>query len=1131
MSIDNGDTPSLPPALPAKTSRSIPRWVYALAAVGGSVGLVAWYELHSSGISSKPLEALAAGKISTTVETTRLCKNFAPAAGPIDDQRGYMYGAKICERVTIRGWEQISKDVEWQRRTVLGADLFTIYNEKAQAGFELRDMNGESVYKAVFPQNVYADFDAIPAEFLHALLFVENKELLGDHAKSLNPAIEWPRLLRATFGHFTGLGDGAGASTLATQLDKFRHSPDGITRGSREKLRQMLTASTRPYLNGPDTTQRRKEIALEYINGMPLAAVSTGVVHGLGDGLVLWMGEDFADANALMKKPESALNDAEMARKGEITRKGLSLIMSVTMPSDFLRDGSMVVGDQGTKIPGRAALDQRVQKYLPALRQAGILSERLYQAVLAAKVTYTVPEDHVRSRTRIEQKSVNMLRSDLSQLMNVKGGLYGLDHLDGSATVTIHGQVSKDINQFLRYAKTPQGASTIGLVGDKLLPSADTASRVDFAFTLYEITDKGNVLRVEEDTSDQPLNLNRHVKAGYGSTAKFRTFVDYLESVKFLHDRYQNQDADALKAIKLHPKDNLTRWALDYLADPATDKSLPAMQNAALDRRYSASPHETFFTSGGVHPPIANFDSKDNNSNPTVREALYRSINLPFIRIMRDIVYFTQSQKMQIDAEIFTDPANPQRREYLEKFVHSEGTQFMWRYWKQQSGKTPDELLTDLAAKTSRSPDQLTAVYRTLMPQASFADLRRYLLKECPKCTQDPAPGEDLTPEWSKKLEKQDQNFRAKYDEYAPGKFDINDLGYRARPIHPLELWLAQHKIANHTAAISALHQQYAALPAESLHALKLDDKDITARWVVDYLLEPKADKSLPAMQLAAQNAKMPDTGWKAAVEASAEARITSYKWLLDSNKFEGQNNRLHTILEKEAFVHIHKSWAKVGFPFEKMVPSLTSALGVSSDKPEALATLMGIIQNKGVWVDTNKYTDLKLAENTPYWKHYRPKPAQSRQAIDESTAALTRDALIGVVNFGTGRRMKDVIKLSDGTVLENGGKTGTDNQDYAVEPKRTMTFVTLIGQKHYAVITAIIHDPKPNEKPTSGLVVQLMKYMSPLLTPVLDQAYNVPTAIPEPGAPTTLEKLMAPPAAKNDNQPQRTPKPATLRR
>ena len=43
---------------------------------------------------------------------------------------------------------------------------------------------------------------------------------------------------------------GPGGSTLATQIEKFRHSPEGITSSPREKLRQMLSASLRAYHGG-----------------------------------------------------------------------------------------------------------------------------------------------------------------------------------------------------------------------------------------------------------------------------------------------------------------------------------------------------------------------------------------------------------------------------------------------------------------------------------------------------------------------------------------------------------------------------------------------------------------------------------------------------------------------------------------------------------------------------------------------------------------------------------------------------------------------------------------------------------------------------------------------------------------
>ena len=66
------------------------------------------------------------------------------------------------------------------------------------------------------------------------------------------------------------------------------------------------------------------------------------------------------------------------------------------------------------------------------------------------------------------------------------------------------------------------------------------------------------------------------------------------------------------------------------------NEPLAAMLEAAMGRRYSAAP-ETFFTGGGLHN-FANFDPKDNGRVMDVWEATRNSVNLVYIRIMRDIV-------------------------------------------------------------------------------------------------------------------------------------------------------------------------------------------------------------------------------------------------------------------------------------------------------------------------------------------------------------------------------------------------------------------------------------------------------------------------------------------------------------
>ncbi|XLM21954.1 transglycosylase domain-containing protein, partial [Chromobacterium piscinae] len=71
--------------------------------------------------------------------------------------------------------------------------------------------------------------------------------MLDDSNPQQNPAVEWSRFAKALADeslHLFRPGyHSAGGSTLATQIEKFRHSPGGRTGSPKEKLRQMLSAS------------------------------------------------------------------------------------------------------------------------------------------------------------------------------------------------------------------------------------------------------------------------------------------------------------------------------------------------------------------------------------------------------------------------------------------------------------------------------------------------------------------------------------------------------------------------------------------------------------------------------------------------------------------------------------------------------------------------------------------------------------------------------------------------------------------------------------------------------------------------------------------------------------------------
>lgn len=145
-----------------------------------------------------------------------------------------------------------------------------------------------------------------------------------------------------------------------------------------------------------------------------------------------------------------------------------------------------------------------------------------------------------------------------------------------------------------------------------------TLGAVRYSFTLVERTAGGNRVRVQTDTTDQPLDINEGSKLELGSTAKLRVLATYLELVAELHGRLAALDPPALRRVEVDAQDRLTRWAIDHLAS-APDRSLPAMLEAALERRFSASPGEGFFTGGGRHT-FGNFNASDNARNPTLRE-------------------------------------------------------------------------------------------------------------------------------------------------------------------------------------------------------------------------------------------------------------------------------------------------------------------------------------------------------------------------------------------------------------------------------------------------------------------------------------------------------------------------------
>ncbi len=168
------------------------------------------------------------------------------------------------------------------------------------------------------------------------------------------------------------------------------------------------------------------------------------------------------------------------------------------------------------------------------------------------------------------------------------------------------------------------------------------------------------------------------------------------------------------------------------------------------------------------------------------------------------------------------------------------------------------------------------------------------------------------------------------------------------------------------------------------------------------------------------------------------------------------------------SFARMTPAWRRLGFPFARLVPSLSSAIGSSSDRPYALAELMGTIVSDGLRLPTIEMRELRFAADTPYETVFRDVPNLGRRVMPAAVARLLRPMLAGVVQVGTGRRAAGVFGVGAGMVAELGGKTGSGDNRYktfirgggvtsSIPVSRTAAFVFYIGDRYFGVITASV--------------------------------------------------------------------------
>jgi membrane peptidoglycan carboxypeptidase len=683
-----------------------------------------------------------------------------PKGGPYDERLGYARLPDFIANLAARHYA-VDAQARWSGalRRFVGLGAFPVYREKDQAGLKIYDRSGEQLYAARLPERAFPDYASIPPLIVRSLLFIEDRYLLDRRFPERNPAVEWNRFALAAAGRIgslvvPGLNEGGG-STLATQIEKFRHSPHGLTGGVGEKMRQMLTASLRAYTDGRDTIQRREEIVTTYLNATPLSSMpGYGEVIGLPEALWIWFGTDYRDAATLLNtRPRTP---AELARQGLIYRQVLSLLLSERRPSHYL------VGD-------RAALATLTDKYLRALCAAGVIDPALRDAALDVELRFRTAPPSGAAVSFVRQKATEDIRNKLVSMLNVPD-LYALDRLDLRAETSIDTAAQERVANVLQRLSDRKFLQSAGMIGHQLLGDGDPA-KVTWSFVLYERGADRNFVRIHADSLNKPFDINSGAKLMLGSTAKLRTLITYLDIIAELRDRLAGLPARELTRLAATADDPLTGWAASYLAR-SRDRSLQPMLDAAMQRRYSAAPG-TFFTGGGTQS-FGNFASWEDRSNPTVSDAFQHSINLAFIRLLRDVAsYYTAVSGVQIK-RLLADPGDPQRETYLRRFVDIDSRRFLARFYRDYRGLSPDDALALLARRTRPVPRKLAAVFLSVEPQARLAHLQAFLMAHLPR--------------W----EVTQNELWELYLGLAPERLSLADRGYVAG-IHPLELWLVKY--------------------------------------------------------------------------------------------------------------------------------------------------------------------------------------------------------------------------------------------------------------------------------------------------------------------------------------------------
>jgi cell division protein FtsI/penicillin-binding protein 2 len=245
-----------------------------------------------------------------------------------------------------------------------------------------------------------------------------------------------------------------------------------------------------------------------------------------------------------------------------------------------------------------------------------------------------------------------------------------------------------------------------------------------------------------------------------------------------------------------------------------------------LDRTYSGNPGEVFFTGGGAHV-FANFEKEENGKIFTLREGLAQSVNLVYIRLMRDLVRFHKARLPYDTNTVLNDPDDPVRRQMLKEIADKESQHFLFEAYESYRHLEPQAIIDRVLEGRNATPAHLAMLFLAWNPAANAEDLAHWLQMHGAPASDDEA--------------------RHLFKSYDPGRLSISDYGYLLHR-NPLDVWCAGQMLQDPSIHWNELNRRSA------------DVRDVSSRWLFQ-----------------TKNWRAQDLRLRIRIEGDAFARMTPY--------------------------------------------------------------------------------------------------------------------------------------------------------------------------------------------------------------------------------------------------------------